>query len=120
MTLRVVVGLLVAALVCVMGALILGEYEFAGATPYVAGLLFGLVVSEFVVEIGKVRHPAIGVLTGAMVAGALFWAAWISSGHGLRPFPAAAWGAMAIGGIVAGVRSGKPVADRPDEVREAG
>src|SRR3954451_12923273 len=121
MTPRVVVALLVGALVSVVGALILGEYEFQGATPYVAGVLFGLVVSEFVVEIGKLRHPVVGVLTGLMVAGALGWAAWISSGHGLRPFPASAWAAMVIGGGVAGVRAGRPVRPPADRsVTEAG
>ena len=121
MTLRVFVALLVGAVVCVIGALILGEYEFAGATPYLGGLLFGLVVSEFVVEIGKVRHPVVGAVTGVMVAAALGWAAWIASGHGLRPYPASAWGAMAIGGVVGGVRAGKPARPSPHrDVTEAG
>lgn len=99
-------ALVIAALVCVAGALILGEYEFTGLTPFAAGVLFGLVVSEFVLEIGKVRNPLVGVLTGAMVAGALGWAAWISSGEGLRPFPALGWVAMGLGAVTAAARTG--------------
>jgi hypothetical protein len=105
MSARAVLAIVVAAIACVVGALILGEYEFTGLMPVAAGLLFGLVVSEFVLEIGKTRNVVLGVLTAAMVAGALGWAAWISSGEGLRPFPALAWVAMGIGGVVAGVRT---------------
>ncbi|MEY2458487.1 MAG: hypothetical protein QOG30_317 [Acidimicrobiaceae bacterium] len=91
---------------CAVGALILGEYEFSGATPIGAGVLFGLVISEIVIEVGATRAPIIGVLSGAMVAGALAWAAWVSSGEGLRPFPTGAWIAMALGAAAAGVRTG--------------
>jgi hypothetical protein len=101
-----VVAVVVAAFVCVAGALILGEYQFTGFTPFIAGVLFGLVVSEFVLEIGKVRNPVLGVVTGAMVAGALGWAVWISSGEGLRPFPAVGWVAMGLGAVTAGARTG--------------
>jgi hypothetical protein len=95
-----------AAVASAIGALILGEYEFSGATPIGAGLLFGLVISEIVIEIGRTRAPLIGVATAAMVAGALAWAAYVSSGEGLRPFPTGAWLAMALGALAAGVRTG--------------
>src|SRR4051794_35833657 len=95
-----------AALACVVGALILGEYEFSGATPVGAGVLFGLVISEIVIEVGAMRAPVIALLTAAMVAGALAWAAWVSSGEGLRPFPTGAWVAMALGAVAAGARTG--------------
>ena len=41
--LRAVLGLVCAAAAAGLGALILGEYEFTGSLPYVAGPLFGLV-----------------------------------------------------------------------------
>jgi hypothetical protein len=104
--LRPILGVAAAALACVLGALILGEYEFSGATPVGAGVLFGLVISEIVIEVGAIRTPIIGMLTAAMVAGALGWAAWVSSGEGLRPFPAGAWIAMALGAVAAGARTG--------------
>ena len=97
MTIRTVLGIVVGALTCALGALILGEYEFSGVTPIGAGVLFGLVISEIVLEIGATRHPAVGVLSAAMVASALAWAGYLSSGEGLRPFPNGAWVAMAFG-----------------------
>jgi hypothetical protein len=104
--LRPILGIASAVLACALGALILGEYEFSGATPIGAGLLFGLVISEIVIEVGATRAPVIGVVTAALVAGALAWAAWVSSGEGLRPFPTGAWVAMAIGALAAGARTG--------------
>lgn len=106
MKLRPILGIVSAALACAIGAVILGEYEFSGATPIAAGVLFGLVISEIVIEVGATRAPIIGVLTAAMTAGALAWAAWISSGEGLRPFPTGAWIAMALGAVAAGARTG--------------
>jgi hypothetical protein len=102
---RPVLGIVCAALACALGALILGEYEFSGATPIGAGVLFGLVISEIVIEVGGKRAPVIGVVTAAMVAGALAWAAWVSSGEGLRPFPNGAWVAMVVGAAAAGFRT---------------
>lgn len=106
MKLRPILGVVCAALGSALGALILGEYEFSGATPIGAGLLFGLVISEIVLEVGATRAPVIGVITAALVGGALGWAGWVSSGEGLRPFPTGAWLAMAIGAAAAGMRTG--------------
>ena len=99
-------AIVAAALSCAIGALILGEYEFSGATPIGAGVLFGLVISEIVIEVGATRAPVLGVISGALVAGGLAWAGWVSSGEGLRPFPNGAWVAMALGAVTAGVRTG--------------
>ena len=101
---------------CALGALILGEYEFSGVTPIGAGILFGLVISEIVLEIGRARHPVVGIVTAAMVAGALAWAGYVSSGEGLRPFPNGAWVAMAFGAVAAGVRTGGWRPPREDNV----
>src|SRR5688500_14428951 len=98
-------AILGAAVASAFGALILGEYQFSGAMPVGAGVLVGLVISEIVVEVGATRTPIIGVVTAAMVAGALAWAGWVSSGEGLRPYPAGAWVAMAFGALAAGVRT---------------
>lgn len=114
MSFRPILALVAAAVACALGALILGEYEFSGATPLGAGVLFGLVVSEIVISIGATRSPVIGIVTAALVAGGLGWAAWVSSGEGLRPFPTGGWVAMAVAALVAGARTGgwrRPVAD---------
>jgi hypothetical protein len=122
--LRVVLAVVAAAVMCALGALILGEYEFSGAMPLGAGLLFGLVVSEIVIEIAARRHPVLGVVSALLVAGALAWAGRISSGEGLRPFPNGAWVAMACGALAAGLRTGWPVRPAPagaaDEITEPG
>ena len=110
---------MVGALVCAIGALILGEYEFNGVTPVGAGVLFGLVISEIVLEIGARRHPIIGLLSAAMVAGALAWAGYVSSGEGLRPFPNGAWVAMACGAVAAGSRTGGWRARRAADITNA-
>jgi hypothetical protein len=107
--LAVVVGVAVSAL----GALILGEYEFNGAMPFVAGPLFGLVVGEIVLAVGRQRSFALGVGLGLVVAVCLLWAAWIASGDGLRPLPAAIWPAMVLGGLLAGSRVGRSPAAPP-------
>ena len=110
---RLILALVGAAVASAFGALILGEYEFSGAMPVGGGVLFGLLISEIVVEAGGTRAPFIGVITAAMVAGALAWAGWLSSGEGLRPYPAGAWVAMGLGGLAAGLRTGwrRPAGD---------
>ncbi|HEY2427534.1 MAG TPA: hypothetical protein VGI06_01290 [Acidimicrobiales bacterium] len=93
---------LAAAAVAALGALILGEYEFNGATPYLAGILFGLVVAEVILTIAR---SGTGVLVAAAAGEAglgLLWAAWISSGRGLTPIPAAGYAAVGLGAAVAG------------------
>lgn len=104
---RVVFGVVVGAAASALGALILGEYEFTGATPYVAGLLFGLVVAEVVVSIAGRRSIVIGLVCAALVAGALLWAGWISSGEGLRPLPTSVYVAMGIAAVCAAARAGR-------------
>lgn len=101
---RAAAGLLVAALAAVLGAFVLGEYQFSGWLPLVAGLLFGLVVAELAVEIGRRRSLAIGLACGVLSAGGLVWAGWISAGEGLEPIPGGAWLAAAVAFATATVR----------------
>ena len=102
----------------VLGALILGEYEFSGWTPYVSGILFGLVLSEVQLTIGRDHRVGSAVAVGVLTAGGLSWAAWISSGRGVAPIPVGAWLGAAIGAVVAfsWIRwSGKRAASTPTE-----
>jgi len=110
---RAIGALVLAALVCALSALILGEYEFSGLMPYGAGLLLGLIVAELVVELGRLRTWPVAAAAAACVGGSLGWAAWISSGEGLRAYPLAAWAAVVIGALttaarVTGVRRPSP------------
>ena len=69
--LRAAIALLLGALASVLGAFILGEYQFEGYLPIGAGLLFGLVVGELVVELGKRRTAPVALLAGlTLVLGA--------------------------------------------------
>jgi hypothetical protein len=116
LTSRAAGTLALAALASALGALILGEYDFSGLTPYVTALLFALVLGELVAEVGRLRSWVVAGASAALVALALGWAAWINSGSGLRPFPRAAWGAMVVGVVVVTWRTGPR---RPSRARSS-
>lgn len=97
---RQLVAVAVAAAVAAAGALILGEYDFSGATPYLAGLLFGLVVAEAALTVARGGTRPMAVAAALETAGGLLWAAWIFSGRGVAPFPASGFAAAAIGAVV--------------------
>lgn len=120
---RLVLALAAGAAVAAFSALILGEYEFKGSTPYVAGLLFGLLVAETVLAVAKRGSNALAGATAVLAGGGLAWAAWISAGRDWSYVPDAAWLSVGIGVVVgavrvarAGVRSSAPPADdsRPE------
>jgi len=102
-------------------ALILGEYEFVGTTPYVAGVLFGLVVAEAVVTVARRGGLALAAAAAALAAAGLVWAAWISAGRDWDYVPSLAWVSVALGAACAGLRtaraavrrSGPPAGDSP-------
>ena len=104
---RLGAAVLLAAVASAFGGVVLGEYQFDGLMPYGAGLLFGLVVGELVVTVARSRSVVLGAVSGALVAAGLGWAAWISSGEGLRPFPALGWVAMAVGALATVGRVGE-------------
>lgn len=88
---RAATALLVVALLSVLAAFVLGEYEFEGWLPAVAGLLFGEIVAEVVIGIARRRSLALALAAGAFAAGGLVWAGWIAAGEGLAPIPGLAW-----------------------------
>lgn len=102
--LRAGIALLLGALASVLGAFILGEYQFEGSLPIGAGLLFGLVVGEVVVELGRRRTLPVAVVAGAETAAGLLWAGWISAGEGLEPISGGAWVAAGVGFVAAVAR----------------
>ena len=104
---RLVAAVMLAAVASAFGGVVLGEYQFDGLMPYGAGLLFGLVVGELVVTVSRSRSVMLGAACGVLVAGGLGWAAWISSGEGLRPFPVLGWVAMAVGAVATVGRVGE-------------
>ena len=105
MALRIALGLTVAALVAALGALILGEYEFEGTLPFVAGPLFGLVVGEVVVGVGRSRRLPVAVVAGALAAAGIAWAGWIDSSEGVEPVKGLVWVSASLAALAAAVRT---------------
>lgn len=102
---RLALAVLAGAAVAALGALILGEYEFTGTTPYVAGVLFGLVVAEAMVTVARRGGRGLAVAAAALAGGGLLWAAWISSGRDWDYVFGPAYVAVALGVVSAGWRT---------------
>ncbi|MFP5254650.1 MAG: hypothetical protein ACLGI8_02245 [Acidimicrobiia bacterium] len=103
--LRAVLGLLGGAATAALGALILGEYEFTGSLPYVAGPLFGLVVGEVVVSVGRSRSWPVAVVTAVLAFGGIAWAGWIDSSEGVEPVKGLVWVAAVLAALAALLRT---------------
>jgi hypothetical protein len=103
-TLRAVAGIVCGVAAAALGALILGEYEFRGTLPFVAGPLFGLVIGEVVVSIGRVRTVVAGAIASAAAFGGIVWAGWIDSSEGVEPVKALVWVAAPLAAATALVR----------------
>lgn len=103
-TLRVGLGVLCAVVGAAIGALILGEYEFTGSLPFVAGPLFGLVVGEIVVGIGRARSLPVAAAAAAISFAGIAWAGWIDSSEGVEPVKALVWVAATLAAAGALVR----------------
>jgi hypothetical protein len=103
--LRAGLGVVCGAAAAALGALILGEYEFTGNLPFVAGPLFGLVIGEIVVGVGATRSLLAGLAAGALAFAGIAWAGWIDSSEGLEPVKGLVWVAAALAAAVALVRT---------------
>lgn len=93
------------AAVAAFGALIVGEYEFDGLLPLLAGLVLGLLVSEAVALGGQWRGWVPAAVSALLAAAGILWGGWIDSGEGLEAYPALAWAGAAIAAVVAVVRA---------------
>jgi hypothetical protein len=102
---RIICGLVCAALVAALGALILGEYEFTGTLPYIAGPLFGLAVGETTVAVGRSRSPITASVASLLALGGIAWAGWIDSSEGVEPIHSGVWAAAALAAIAAFLRT---------------
>ena len=91
------------------GALILGEYEFTGTLPFLAGPLFGLVIGEVVVGVGRPRGRGRRGLHRRLAFGGVAWAGWIDSTQGLEPVKGLAWVSAGLAAAAALLRTtGRP------------
>lgn len=102
---RKVLAILCAALVASLGALILGEYEFKGSLPWIAGPLFGLVLGEVVVAVAKSRDVVVAGATALIGFGGIVWAGWIDSTEGVEPVHTLVWVAAGLAAVVGYVRT---------------
>jgi hypothetical protein len=103
---RLLLAALCGVAAAAVGGLIMGEYPFRRFTPYVAGVLFGLVVSELLVAVAGRESVLVGVVSALCAGAGLAYAVWDDSGYGVRPIGVSAWASVAIGVVVAGGRGG--------------
>jgi hypothetical protein len=115
MTWRAVLALVLGAAVAALGALILGEYEFQGTLPWIAGLLFGLVVGEVVVSVGRSRHVAVAAVVALLSFAGIAWAGWIDSTQGVEPVKRVVWLSAALAALTGFVRVAGPPRRKPAE-----
>jgi hypothetical protein len=112
-TLRAGIGIGCGVAAAALGALILGEYEFTGTLPFVAGPLFGLVIGEIVVGVGRARSLVIGAIASVAAFAGIVWAGWIDSSEGVEPVKALVWVAAPLAAVAAMLRiAGLPGRDR--------
>lgn len=113
-------AVLAALVVAALGAVILGEYELAGARPLLAGVLFGVAVAEVITSVARSIDGDVRLLAAsALVTEAgLVWATWISTGHELDLASGTAWLGIVLGSAAAPLwlkSAGRRGARIPDE-----
>ena len=96
-----------------LGGWILGEYPFTGIMPYIAGVLFALVVTEVILSVSHQAGRIVAVAAAVATVGGLGLGVWISTGRGIDPIPIGGWVAVVIGAAVALFRGGITKAARP-------
>ena len=112
---RLVLAFVAGAAASALAALILGEYEMTGWTPYLCGVAFGLVVAEVVTSIGRRSGLAIAIACAATAGGGMVWAAWISSGRDWSYVPGTAWAGVGLAVVAAVVLATRPVHPSADD-----
>lgn len=115
--LRGLLAVFCGATVAALGALILGEYEFTGTLPYVAGLLLGLIIAEVMLAVGQRRSTPLAAAATALAFAGISWAGWIDSSEGVEPVKGAVWVAATLAAATAllrTVRRRRPTTSAPD------
>ncbi len=114
---RPILGLVAAAGVGALGAVLLGEYTFSGVSVLGSGLLLGLFMGEAAVSVSHRAGLALGLACATLAAAAMTWSAWISTGHDLSFLEPEGWVAVALAALAAGVRGwwSRPAADSPPQ-----
>ena len=100
---RPVPAVLAALAVAALGAVILGEYELAGARPILAGFLFGVTIAEVLATLARsaASDPEMWAAAALVTEAGLVWATWISTGHELDLAAGTAWLGIGVGVLAA-------------------
>lgn len=98
---RFVLALVAGAAVAAAGAVMLGEYALIGVTPYVAAVLFAVVIAELLRSVAG--HSSVALVAGAagLTVAGLLWAAWIQAARDWSYVPGATWASAVLGAAVA-------------------
>ena len=118
---RSVLAVLAALAVTVLGAAILGEYQFDGLTGAVAGLIYGIFVAEAAVAVARRGSTWLAIVCAVLAVGGLGWA--IRSSIGPRAsvpgdIPGFGWAGLVLAAGGAAVRarsSGRRAGGSPSE-----
>jgi hypothetical protein len=108
-----VIAIVLGAGLALLGGWILGEYPFTGVMPYIAGVLFALVVTEVILSVGHQPGRITAVAGAVCTVGGLALGIWISTGRGIDPIPIGGWVAVVVGAVVALIRGGIRGGARP-------
>ena len=102
---RRILAVVAGAAVAAFGALVLGEYAFAGVAVVGSGALLGLFVAEVALSVAGARSPGLALTLAVVTAAGLAWAGWISTGHRLGTVGTSGWLAIAVGAAAAALRT---------------
>lgn len=103
---RLLLALTAAAVVATLAALFLGEYEFEGTLPFVAGPLLGLVVAEVLVSVGRQQHVLVAVFAALFAAAGVVLAGVIDA-NDVEPIKTGVWVAAALAAAAAAWRGNR-------------
>ncbi|MBV8980561.1 MAG: hypothetical protein JO086_06650 [Acidimicrobiia bacterium] len=118
---RAVLAVLAALAVTVLGAAILGEYQFDGLTGAAAGLIYGIFVAEAAVAVHRRGESWLAVVCAVLAVGGLGWAIRVSIGPRASfpgDIPGFGWAALVLAAAGAAIRarsSGRRGAGSPSE-----
>jgi hypothetical protein len=108
----VVAGVVVAAAIAALAAVMVGEYEIDLWLGLAMGALTGLAVGEAIGGIGRSRNPVLALIAAGLAAGSVAWAGSIDAG-GFEPIHTGVWFGAALGALVAWWRVRSRVGELP-------
>ena len=104
---RPVLAVALAAVLALLAAYVLGEYELTPLTALVSAVVVGFGLAEVVLLVGRRPGVVPAVAVAVLAAGSLLWAGWLDTDRGVEPYRATAWLAAAVAAAVAGVRTAR-------------